>query len=613
MSEKDFLQESQNELETNIDQNYMSDIVLQSEKINWENIKMEFLNEWLERKVILKYEQNKNWEKTNWEFEISKKWKNEYIIKTKKWVDYTLLWYALDWKIIGSSFDATNKSEFNKFLWSFFSDEKVLWKDREKFPQTWMKTYDFLNPDTSKLSGGLRINNLDNNIPVKEWFVQKNTSPDKQWFFDFSYQVQSGDSLRKIQKEFEKKFNTEYSFHNIVDSNWKTPNATNLKIWQELKIRAKLYTKNNDKNRNLESELERSERSKWVEIAEQNWVYFYKPQKWDTVAKVLEKLKKYEQSMWVSDADFSYLQEPEYKIFSKSRNIKSINIPPQNDLSKIPFVIIPMKKEERIISKEKLQESANDALDNLENWIYAKQFKNLMDKVPISDKDEVKKHFVQTMLAFAATESWMWTATFHRRENSYKAYSVSMFHILLEKNWDWISDWPGLTALTKLGYNIWDVNTDPTKACEFFMWYRFEKANFIKKVEKKELREVIPLTDKNKETAWRIFNWDRTWAYPKVLNANYSIYCSGELLQLKDKDKSGKYKVFVYTIPKEKEWLEIWEAIEEFDFRRGTIVTNVSWKVDNNERKVKSQEQIYIKIPLEYESTLDAVLDFLDF
>gem|GEM_PF-4398870 len=34
MSEKDFLQESQNELETNIDQNYMSDIVLQSEKIN---------------------------------------------------------------------------------------------------------------------------------------------------------------------------------------------------------------------------------------------------------------------------------------------------------------------------------------------------------------------------------------------------------------------------------------------------------------------------------------------------------------------------------------------------------------------------------------------------
>gem|GEM_PF-6066852 len=71
--------------------------------------------------------------------------------------------------------------------------------------------------------------------------------------------------------------------------------------------------------------------------------------------------------MWVSDADFSYLQEPEYKIFSKSRNIKSINIPPQNDLSKIPFVIIPMKKEERIISKEKLQESANDALDNLEN------------------------------------------------------------------------------------------------------------------------------------------------------------------------------------------------------------------------------------------------------
>ena len=169
---------------------------------------------------------------------------------------------------------------------------------------------------------------------------------------------------------------------------------------------------------------------------------------------------------------FSYLSDPQFQNNKWKRNIYGFNIN-NSDLRVNQYIPIPLSPDQRKISIDNFQTAASSAIDDMKN---NKDYWNKMQQLLNSVS---KKDIINIMCAFALSETatgpkWsIWDCELHRYEPHYHCYSVTYFHILLEKD-KYNHPWPWLRAKNKLRYSFWECY-DSKKACSLFLAYCFEK------------------------------------------------------------------------------------------------------------------------------------------
>ena len=221
------------------------------------------------------------------------------------------------------------------------------------------------------------------------------------------------------------------------------------------------------------SKLPREILSSGVEIIRDRGMCFYVVKKGDSLSSIREKLSKIE--------EFSYLKDLLYTPKDKSRNINSFNIP-ANELKPWLFIPIPLAKEQRTTSDREFYQMSLDAIEELQsNSIYWSAIQKILDDVS-------KEEIAQTMCAYARAETaqdWerfsddIGSVTLHRWEPHMKAFSFSHYHILMEKNADWKTHWPGLRARQKL--KLTEGQTyHPKNWGKLFLAYWIEKNKNLK-------------------------------------------------------------------------------------------------------------------------------------
>lgn len=175
---------------------------------------------------------------------------------------------------------------------------------------------------------------------------------------------------------------------------------------------------------------------------------FYYVEKGDTISEVQTSLGLYDQ--------YSYLKTQKIKL-------QSFNIPSKKFRAGM-WVPIPLENESRHISEEQLAEYAGLGIKEiLEDKKYGDEVKDILDIVST-------KELIATIIAIAKQESGgqpIGKFTFHRWEDHQKAFSFSLFHVLMKG--------PGLKARHQL--ELTEGQTyHPQNATKLLLAFMVEKA-----------------------------------------------------------------------------------------------------------------------------------------
>jgi len=176
---------------------------------------------------------------------------------------------------------------------------------------------------------------------------------------------------------------------------------------------------------------------------------FYLVEKGDTIFAIRKKLSRYE--------EFSYLEKQKVKI-------KSFNIPP-TALRPGMWIPIPLENKERVLGDEKFVEYSRQAIAEMrQDPRYGKFVEALLSSISETE-------LFTTMLAVARQESGgapLGQFEFHRYEKRHKAFSFSLFHVLMKG--------AGLDARRGLDLTEGQLY-HPQNAAKLFLAFLFEKMN----------------------------------------------------------------------------------------------------------------------------------------
>ena len=294
-------------------------------------------------------------------------------------------------------------------------------------------------------------------------------------------------------------------------------------------------------------QLKRETLAPGVEIIRDAWLIFYVVQKEDIkeVKNTIYVWKKTKVKQWkktitkkvkvpkitithiwdfekirgklVNIPEFSYLKNTNYDRSNPNNKIKSFNIPKESVTSGM-YIPIPLDYKVREISPQDFANYCYDAIQEMksDSNVYVKEIKELLSYA--SEKD-----VITAMLAFARSETTTEYTKFvkpignvelHRRERTFKSFSFTYFHILMEKNADGKTPGPGLEARLKLWLTEWQCY-HPKNSAKLFLAYRIEKTNG-------HLKKIFPLTEDNIKEVGKKYNWSST--YVDKLQPNYT-YC----------------------------------------------------------------------------------------
>lgn len=316
-----------------------------------------------------------------------------------------------------------------------------------------------------------------------------------------------------------------------------------------------------------------------VEVIRDVCLTFYVVKKWDTLDGIRRKLMKLE--------EFSYLQRAEYDRTNPNTKTTSFNIP--NDNLKVWMLIpIPIDSKVRVIEDQDFVNYCYEAIDELKasGWVYTKQMNEILS---YASKDEI----VAMMLAFSRSETssdytnFTWNigdTELHRWEPTYRAFSFTYFHILMEKNSDGTTAWPWLAARNKLWLTEGQCY-HPKNAAKLFIGYWIEKKG-------KELNKIFPLTDKNIARVGAIYNW--SYDYAPKLEANYAYaekFVAGEIHEY-DNTNLEKYGFIYKWLNKDHKPIYEYktpENIHTIDDLKKTTATKFNLLKDKNAPKVTEE------------------------
>lgn len=239
--------------------------------------------------------------------------------------------------------------------------------------------------------------------------------------------------------------------------------------------------------------------------------------------------------------EFSYLKDSEYDRSKAGNKTKSFNIPKES-VKLGMYIPIPLDHTVREISPQDFANYCHDALQEMKekHAPYSKDINNLL--VHTSEKD-----IISAMLAFARSETADEYTNFikplgdvelHRREPAFKVFSLTYFHILMEKNADGKTPWPGLKARLNLWLTEWQCY-HPKNAAKLFLAYRIEKTHGY-------LDTVFPLTQNNITDVWTRYNWSSTYIDKLEPNLEYTTkLLNNEITYYDNKNLQNSW--FIYT------------------------------------------------------------------
>lgn len=250
-------------------------------------------------------------------------------------------------------------------------------------------------------------------------------------------------------------------------------------------------------------------KTKWEDITllEDSGLYFYKVTKWDSISSIENKLQKY------FGKKFSHLTQEEVR-----NKLKWFNIP-WRILRPGLLIPIPWDNEDRLISDKQFTNSCHEWINMIyKNDHYGKYVWAILDVM-------LEQELIWLMLAVAKQESWwlpLGQFEFHRYEPHKKAFSFSIFHILMKGPW--------LKARQTLWHTEWQMY-NPVIASKIFLWFIIEKltnwkdipVDIFKKNFKKIFWDIKEKTSpKDFEKFALFYNW---WNWRKT-NPNYAINMS---------------------------------------------------------------------------------------
>ena len=193
----------------------------------------------------------------------------------------------------------------------------------------------------------------------------------------------------------------------------------------------------------------------WAEIIRDWKIAYVTVEPWDTTQTIRDRVG--------AIPEFSYLNEKKYAPIKAERwrsyvwfNIRNDSLKAWN---KIP---VPIEVEKRQLTDKQFFESSKQAIDRILNWnsVYKDKVRKLVNTV---GKDNV----ALVMTAFAKKETTgspselIWTWQLYRYESS-NLYSISYFHILMDRTWE------------KIKENLWFKDSDlynPINAWMLFLGY----------------------------------------------------------------------------------------------------------------------------------------------
>lgn len=302
-----------------------------------------------------------------------------------------------------------------------------------------------------------------------------------------------------------------------------------------------------------------------VVIIRDAWLIFYVVQKWDNLDKIRQKLSKI--------PEFSYLVRAEYDRTNPNTKTKSFNIP-SDKVAKGMYIPIPLDSKVREISPMDFANYCHEAIQEMRQDTSGAYFKEINELLTnVSEKD-----LIISMLAFARSETSseytsfvdpLWDVELHRREPAYKSFSFSYFHILMEKNADGKTPWPGLEARLQLWLTEGQCY-HPKNAAKLFLGYWIEKTNG-------DLDKVFPLTDKNIKKVGTMYNGSETYVDKLAPNLEYATKLMNWEIVYYDDTRLQK-NWFVYTGLNSKDQhiykIETPNTITDNDELKKFIVTN---------------------------------------
>jgi len=213
---------------------------------------------------------------------------------------------------------------------------------------------------------------------------------------------------------------------------------------------------------------------------------FYRVEEGDTTSKIREKLSKYKR--------FKYLKT------SSREKIKSFNIP-RRSLEAGMLIPIPLAEKDRLVTDGQFVNYCNEAIDEMVvDATYGKMVKRIIEKTS-------KQEILKVMLAVVKQESGgkpIGQFELHRWEPGQKAFSFSLFHVLMTG--------PGMKARQKLNMTEGQVY-HPKNGAKLFLAFLCEKS---KKGNSSNPERFFPLID-HLESFARFYN-GANW---KRVNPNY--------------------------------------------------------------------------------------------
>lgn len=273
----------------------------------------------------------------------------------------------------------------------------------------------------------------------------------------------------------------------------------------EVSFEEKEYYKNPDFfNKEFKTIIDERYINEWVSLIRDAWMTFYIVQDGETKKEQIRKKLS-------SIPEFSYLKDSLY-----DEKIKGFNVPDAS-LKKWLYIPIPVQATDRKIDIDQFREYSQISLQQMKNDPnYWEKTKKLIEQI-------WEEQIINIMIAFARCETAMdqktftdpiWTAELHRWEPTYRSFSFSYYHILMEKNADWRTPWPWLKARQNLWLTEWQCY-HPINAGKLFLWYCFEKVKsdptyFFK------IRNLAEAKEK-----WWKYNWDPSYWQKLRDNINY--------------------------------------------------------------------------------------------
>lgn len=319
----------------------------------------------------------------------------------------------------------------------------------------------------------------------------------------------------------------------VEDNKWISetrpfPHAPNAPDWNKRKIR---YFERSPNGECLPPQcgvLDAELLKHGIKVREDHGLYFYFVQnKGETVSGIYDKLMPF--------SKFAYLKNV------PKTGVSGGNIPILQVKMWIP---LPQKIESRKLENEQFVNYCHEAIQELlRDPIYGERMKKILNEAGF-------KELFAVLLAVAKTECGkkpLGQFQFHRWENDIRAFSYSIFHVLMEKNRDG-SDGPGLRARKKLNMSVGQTY-HPKNAAKLFLAYLIEKSREFSPFGKKYFNspeKFFPLSENFKE--WSVFyngeNFDPNYRRKTEENYRESLeWFSGKGLNFESQRKAIAFQL----------------------------------------------------------------------